>query len=88
MPYRAPDPNEPREVAVVARGVIDCPEEGAEKEIAGYDTQGRQYTYRLPVRRYYPGEQITLPVSEIRRLQKLGVLRDPDSIAEVTSPLA
>ena len=75
------DPNEPRETAVVAKGrTIDAPVEGAEKEIAGFDTVKQEYTFRLPQKRFYPGQEISLPVSEAARLRRLGFLFDPDGV--------
>lgn len=83
--WAPPDPDEPRETCVVACGrTIDQPDEDAEKVVAGYDNAKGKYTYRHPCRRFYPGEQISLPISEARRLREL--LTDPNGEQPVGAP--
>ena len=65
--------------ATVARGrCVEAVIEGADKEIAGYDVNMRKYDpSQCP--RYMPGEVVTLPASEVRRLRQLGFLLDKDA---------
>ena len=66
--------------ATLARGrCIEAVIEGADKEIAGYDVNMRKYVYPSQCPRYMPGEVVTLPASEVRRLRQLGFLLDEDA---------
>lgn len=86
LPRPEIDPNEPHETCTVANGrCIDQPVEGAAKEISGYDITKAEYCYRLPTRRFKPGEQIELPVSEARRLRGLGFVLDESGAPVVSS---
>ena len=79
-----PDPDEPREFAIVARGrSIDAPTE--QRRAVGYDPVKGEQLYAAVQRRYGPGERIELPISEIRRLRELGFLVDPDAAPVFTS---
>ena len=42
-------------------------------------------TWPLAQQRFLPGEQVTLPLSEIRRLRVLGFLVDPEAAPPATS---
>ena len=46
----------------------------------GYDMTLGQPVYRQEFRTAGPGEVVELPVSEIRRLQEIGILVDPDRV--------
>jgi hypothetical protein len=79
-----PDPDEPREFAVVARGrSVDAPTE--QRRAVGYDPVKGEQLYAAVQRRFMPGETIELPVSEIRRLRELGFLIAPDAAPIFTS---
>lgn len=68
-----PDPNEPRELATVARGrQVHVPTD--QKRAVGYDRDSGEMIYAAVQRHYMPGEQVELPISEIRRLRGLGFL--------------
>ena len=79
-----PDPDEPRELATVARGrSIDAPTE--QRRAVGYDPVKGEQLYAAVQRRFMPGETIELPVAEIRRLRELGFLVDSDAAPVFTS---
>ena len=76
-PYE-PDPNEPRELATVARSrSIDVPGP-VEKRAVGYDRDSGAMIYAAVQKRYGPGQQVELTVRECRRLRGLGFLVSPD----------
>jgi hypothetical protein len=55
---------------------LDAPIPG-EMRVVGYDSERRVSVTAQNQRRYYPGEEITLPQSEARRLEELGFLIKP-----------
>lgn len=68
------------EKAIVARGrSIDVPIPG-KKEFSGTNKDGDSF-YRLPVRNVGPGQEVELPIEEVRSLRAAGYLVDPDNIA-------
>ena len=80
-----PDPDEPRELATVRPGrSVDVPD-SIEKRAVGYDRDTGKSIYAAVQHRYGPGQQVELPVSEIRRLRGLGFLVDPNDAPVFTS---
>jgi hypothetical protein len=75
---------EPMARGTVARGrCIDAPERNAQKVVRSAP-DGRDFHVPL-ARRYMPGEEISLPESELARLRELGFIVDPNKI--VPAPL-
>ncbi|SRR5579885_1302568 len=61
---------------IVERGrTVEVPT--GEKEMRGFDREGNAL-YRPVMRRYGPGQEVELPMREIRRLRELGFLTDPN----------
>jgi hypothetical protein len=80
-----PDPDEPRDLATVRTGrSVDVPDP-IEKRAVGYDRDTGKPIYAAVQHRYGPGQQVELPVSEIRRLRGLGFLVDPNDAPVFTS---
>ena len=80
-----PDPDEPRELATVRMGrSVDVPDP-VEKRAVGYDRDSGAMIFAAVQHRYGPGQQVELPVSEIRRLRGLGFLVDPSGEPVFTS---
>jgi hypothetical protein len=66
--------------AVVARGrSIDVPT-GGEPIAVGATPEGKPVS-RGPVKQYGPGQEVELPIDEIKTLRGLGYLVDPDRVA-------
>lgn len=74
-------PNQPSErtaKGIVARGrSVDVPDPSAQRMVTGYNTEGKAVT-RAAFRSYGPGQEVTLPESEILSLRERGFLTDPD----------
>jgi hypothetical protein len=62
--------SEPLQNAVVVRGAVDSPDGSDEN----FERKGRAASWAR-IRRYYPGQIVTLPAADFLRLQKLGVVR-------------
>jgi hypothetical protein len=82
-PDDAPDfqipeaPPEPTGVAVVARGHCVHVPDGT-RHISGFDVDRRRNVYRQGFIERREGEQVTLYLSEIKRLREIGFLVDPN----------
>jgi hypothetical protein len=61
-----------------------CPAKAAGKIVRAANANGRA----AGAARFLPSEQVTLPLSEIRRLRVLGLLVDPNAIALAGGPQA
>jgi hypothetical protein len=73
---------EETETGIVADGhTVDVPT--GEKVVCGFDAVFARSVFRSVCKSFRPGETVTLPRSEIRRLQQLGFIVDPDKIAPV-----
>jgi hypothetical protein len=73
----APDPNEPTETGIVARGrSVHCGGTDDEKHMVGMHPISGEPIY-VPVQTQFgPGMTVTLPRSEIARLREMGFLED------------
>ena len=83
------DPNEPKETGIVRSGrSVHCGSE--EKHMVGTDPIKGEPVYACVQEIFGPGQTVTLPRSEIRRLIGLGFLEDPDgdSAAFMSGPLS
>ena len=64
---------------IVARGrTIDVGDPTAPKLIAGYSPDTGKPMTKLATRTYGPGQEVELPVLEIKSLRERGFLIDPD----------
>jgi len=87
-PSPAPDENTANEataIGIVARGrTLHLPIPG-ERRSVGWDPNEKKTVYAAVTRGHGPGERVELPVSEIKRLQGLGFLVDPDRIVAASA---
>ena len=80
----APDPNEPKETAVVRRG-RSVHVGTDEKHMVGTDPIKGEPIYACVQEFFGPGQSVTLARSEIARLRGLGFLEDDDAAPAFTS---
>jgi len=79
-PQPVADPNEAMATGIVADGrCVEGPHPSGEKHLVGFSVPDEKYIHALVQKRWGPGETVTLPISEIRRLTELGFLRDTDA---------
>ncbi len=73
-------PKEQTAIGIVARGrSVEIPT--GERRIVGYDGKNHCDVSGALVKRYGPGARVELPISELKRLQGLGFIVDPATLA-------
>jgi hypothetical protein len=77
------EPDEPTEICVVAEG-HSVHQNTGEKIMHSWDATTGKYVYRPIFKIFKPGDEITLPVSEAKRLRQTGHIVDPSKITDAT----